>query len=239
MELIPINESKLKIMLDEIDMKEYRLFAESDCADTETRRAIRSILDVARDRIGFNTEGAEIFVQLYASKKGGCELFVTKGETYDAFVSEDDYKTEKICTHLPDKDGKLPPSAPKTKKKETPNKATPKGELAPRKSTLPSPKKSDVGRLAFSFETLRDLCLVCAILLERGIVAGSRAVIDEMGIFYLLLSGTGMSAYSRLDKLSFIYEYGTRESSDSLITYLYEHGRVICEDGAIELLGAM
>lgn len=238
MELIPINESKLKIMLDEIDMKEYRLGAESDCADVETRRAIRTILDVARDKIGFNTEGAEIFVQLYASKRGGCELFVTKGEIYDGFSRENECMAEKIYPHTPQKEEKPTQNNQKQKKKDT-SKSSARQDLAPRKNTLPSPKKSDVGRLTFSFSTLSDLCLVCAILLERGIIAGSRAIRDDMGVFYLLLSGTGMSAYSRLDRLSFIYEYGTRESSDDVITYLFEHGTVICDEGAIEVLGTM
>lgn len=236
MELIPINESKLKIMLDEIDMKEYRLGAESDCADTETRKAIRSILDLARDRIGFNTEGAEIFVQLYASKKGGCELFVTKGETYDDIGRENECRTEKISASI-QKDSKQSAS-PKSKKKE-PYKSAPRGELAPRKNTLPQPKKSEIGRLAFAFERLSDLCLVCAIMLERGIVAGSRALCDEIGVFYLLLWDTGMSAYSRLDRLSFIYEYGVRESSDERITYLCEHGKIICDNDAVDILGNM
>jgi negative regulator of genetic competence, sporulation and motility len=238
MELIPINETKLKIMLDEIDMKQYRLGAESDCANLETRRAIRNILDVARDRIGFNTEGAEIFVQLYASKKGGCELFVTKGETCDALGQECNYTSESISAHLPKKDDRAYSSAQKSKKKE-PQKTAPRAELAPRKSSLPQQRKNDVGKIAFCFNSIRDLCIVCAILLERGIMAGSRAFKDEIGVFYLLLSGTGMSAYSRLDKLSFIYEYGVRESFDEIATYLCEHGTVICEEGAIELLGTM
>ena len=78
MELILISNTKLKIMLNENDMQRYKIGSESDCAEPDTRRAIRSLLDCAREQIGFNTEGEEIFVQLYTSKKGGCELFVTK-----------------------------------------------------------------------------------------------------------------------------------------------------------------
>ena len=68
MELIPINDSKLKIMLDESDMKELNICEEADCANNETRHAIRTILERAKNQIGFNTEGSEIFVQLYASR---------------------------------------------------------------------------------------------------------------------------------------------------------------------------
>ena len=78
MELILINKNKLKIMLDENDMKKYHIGSESDCAEGSTRKAIRNLLENAKDQIGFDTDGEEIFVQLYASKRGGCELFVTK-----------------------------------------------------------------------------------------------------------------------------------------------------------------
>ncbi|MBE6583401.1 MAG: adaptor protein MecA [Ruminococcaceae bacterium] len=234
MELIPINDSKLKIMLDEIDMKEYRLGAESDCADMETRRAIRNILDLARDQIGFNTEGAEIFVQLYTSKKGGCELFITKGESYEGSQREVGFSSEKMSAHLPIKDDR---SAHSRQKKRESAKGAPYGELAVRDNSLPSERKNDIGKLAFSFDALIDLCKVCRIMLERGIKAGSQALYDDAGIFYLLLYNTGMSAYSRLDRFSFITEYGIKESSDRLLTYLGEHGNTICNEGAIELLG--
>ena len=95
MELILISKSKLKIMLDEKDMKEYNIGDETDCARAETRRAIRTILDRAKDQIGFNTDGVEIFVQLYTSKSGGCELFVTKGNDSDNFVSNTAHPSDK------------------------------------------------------------------------------------------------------------------------------------------------
>ena len=237
MELIPINESKLKIMLDEIDMREYRLGASSDCADTETRRAIRSILDVARKKIGFNTEGAEIFVQLYASKKGGCELFVTKGETLDGTDCEIDYQAEGISPHSPIKDARQSPSPSKSKKKDSAK--TTSSELTVRSGALPSSKKHDMGKIAYSFASLYDLCRVCSILHKRNTPIESRAVRDDGGIFYLVLYNTGLGAFSRLDKLSFICEFGTRESLDGLGTYLYEHGKVICDSQAVETLGAM
>ncbi len=232
MELIPINDSKLKIMLDEIDMKEYCIGAESDCADTETRRAIRSILDLARDRVGFNTEGAEIFVQMYTSKKGGCELFVTKGESY-IYDSDNEYSRDKINTYIPHKDEK--PSQ-KSKKKDQKNSG---GELAVRANSLPAGKRNDIGRLAFSFETLSDMCHVCRVLCDRGTIVPARAFYDDIGVFYLLLENTGMSAYSRLDRFSFITEFGSRENSDAMITYLGEHGKIICDTDAIGMLGRL
>lgn len=79
MELIRISSSKLKIMLTGEDMKKYALDAESaDYDNTATRRAFWSILDDAKNQSGFNAAGDRIFIQLYPSKDGGCEMFVTK-----------------------------------------------------------------------------------------------------------------------------------------------------------------
>ena len=59
---------------------------------------------------------------------------------------------------------------------------------------------------------------------------------DDEGKYYLLLLDVGMSAYSRLDKLTFILEYGRRENPDCLLSYVNEHGKVICREKAIETL---
>ena len=63
MELILISNTKLKIMLDEEDMRKYNIGTDSDCSGGTTRRAIRSLLECAKEQIGFITTGEEIFVQ--------------------------------------------------------------------------------------------------------------------------------------------------------------------------------
>ncbi len=79
MELIQISESKLKIMLSENDMVKYSLDAiDSDYSRDGTRRALRSMLDSVKEMSGFDTCGERIFVQMYPSRGGGCEVFVTK-----------------------------------------------------------------------------------------------------------------------------------------------------------------
>jgi len=79
MELILINDNKLKISLSDLDLKQYALDCNNinyDC--TETRRAFWSILDEAKQKTGFDAASQKVFVQLYPSKAGGCEMFVTK-----------------------------------------------------------------------------------------------------------------------------------------------------------------
>jgi len=79
MDLIKISDNKLKIMLTPVDMQGFELSAdELDCANMETREAFRSIMAEARNRIGFDTGGNQIYVQVYPSREGGCEMFVTK-----------------------------------------------------------------------------------------------------------------------------------------------------------------
>ena len=234
MELILISNAKLKIMLNENDMRKYHIGRESDCAQAATRKAIRSLLDCARDQIGFNTDGEEIFVQLYTSKHGGCELFVTKCQAEapadelpapvkNPVLSEESAREKKLKKQasLPD----LPPKkVAEVKISEKVDNKLPVG-LDERKS-----------RIAFSFTNLSDMLKVCKALHSSRISIDSRAFADDEGNYYLLLLGAGMSAYSRLDKLTFITEYGRRENPDCLISYISEHGKTICEEGAIETL---
>ena len=79
MELILISESKLKIMLSASDMQQYALDCKAiDYDNTETRRAFWSILDEAKHKTGFDAASEKVFIQLYPSKEGGCEIYVTK-----------------------------------------------------------------------------------------------------------------------------------------------------------------
>ena len=79
MELILINGSKLKIMMTCEDMAKYDLKCEDiDYDSTHTRRAFWSILDEAKQKTGFDAASDKVFVQLYPSKGGGCEMYITK-----------------------------------------------------------------------------------------------------------------------------------------------------------------
>lgn len=79
MELILISDSKLKIMLTRDDMQQYAIDCDTvDYDNTETRRVLWSILDEAKHRTGFDAAAERVFIQLYPSKEGGCEMYVTK-----------------------------------------------------------------------------------------------------------------------------------------------------------------
>lgn len=234
MELILISNTKLKIMLDESDMRQYKISDDTDCAQPAARKAIRSILDTARERVGFNTEGAEIFVQLYTSKKGGCELFVSKIRLTDPVTTStsdlEEAQVKEVCSSEKKLRRRNTGLCQSERKKES---VTDIQALAVKPASTQS---LGCGRIAFSFPSIDSLFSVCRTLKKNGILPDSRAYADFNGNFYLILFNTGMSAYSRLDKLTFILEYGKRENPDSLSTYMNEHGREICGERAIETL---
>ena len=79
MEIIVISDNKLKIMLCEEDLKQFELRADQlDYSNTETKRMFWDILSKVKHQTGFDTDGQRVLVQLYPSKEGGCEMFVTK-----------------------------------------------------------------------------------------------------------------------------------------------------------------
>ncbi|MBO7740095.1 MAG: adaptor protein MecA [Clostridia bacterium] len=79
MELLPISDDKIKIMLSREDLAAWQLSCDTiDYDTTETRRAFWGILDEAKKRTGFDAAKEKVFVQLYPAKNGGCEMYVTK-----------------------------------------------------------------------------------------------------------------------------------------------------------------
>ena len=79
MEWIRISKNKLKIMLTAEDAHRYALSPESaDLADTLTRRAFREILSDIKKETEFEENEDKLYIQMYPSREGGCELFVTR-----------------------------------------------------------------------------------------------------------------------------------------------------------------
>lgn len=79
MELLQIGENALKITLTKEDMEFYAIeFEQLDYENTETRRAIWSILDEAKRTLGFEAARDRLYIQAFKGKEGGCELFVRR-----------------------------------------------------------------------------------------------------------------------------------------------------------------
>lgn len=82
MELTPIGKEKLEVALTRKDMERFRLTAERlDYKNTETRRAVWTILDTAKRKTGFDAAKGQIRIDALPGKNGGCVIFITKTET--------------------------------------------------------------------------------------------------------------------------------------------------------------
>ena len=78
MELIRISDSKLKIMLTPMDMRQFELSTDNFYDNSEKmHRSFRLLLDEVRRQSGFEADDHRISVQYFPSREGGCEMFIS------------------------------------------------------------------------------------------------------------------------------------------------------------------
>ncbi|MBR3993864.1 MAG: adaptor protein MecA [Clostridia bacterium] len=79
MELIVINQEKLKIILTPNDMTKYNITPEElDYNKVTTKHILWDLLEKAQKEKGFDTDMSKLYVQIYPSRDGGCEMYITK-----------------------------------------------------------------------------------------------------------------------------------------------------------------
>ncbi len=79
MEHIRISPGKLKLMLTKADMEHYELDADGLSGDDLlSRDSLRPLLEDCRIRSGFDAVGGRLFIQLYPSRDGGAEIYITR-----------------------------------------------------------------------------------------------------------------------------------------------------------------
>lgn len=94
MEFIRINDSKLKVMLSKSDLDEFDIKTdELDYSKTETKRMFWDIIGRAKKSVGFCCDGMKVLVQLYSSRDGGCEMFVSKLEKIVSSSDEEEHQS--------------------------------------------------------------------------------------------------------------------------------------------------
>ena len=222
MELLLISDSRLKVTLSQEDMEKYSLSAEMmDYDNTETRRAFWSILDEAKHRTGFDAAADRVFVQVYPSRCGGCEMFVTKlGEM----------------------------SAQKKKGSTAERSLTLSSGTALQAS---GGRRLTECNGAYRFADLAALLAACRSLVgskeeNHPSVYESSAYIDEKGRCYLLLSGVCLemprrsllSPGVRYESFAVAGEYGEPLDKEKLRLYIAEHCRPLREGDAVPVLSA-
>ena len=220
MELIMISDSKLKIMLTLDDMKTYSL----DCAtldydNTETRRAFWSILDEAKHRTGFDAASEKVFVQVYPSRTGGCEMYVTKLGIFadrTARCEESEEEEDDVRLNLGGKE-----------------------EVKDRDVHIRDGKKF-VKTLVYRFLDAERLINACARLEEYGYSDESSAYFceeDKGGRYYLTIKDSGY--FAGREEYPFVTEYADRVDSDTFEMYIGEHGKCICRKSAVKIMSGI
>lgn len=108
MDLILISDEKLKIILSEEDLKEFNIDIETlDYSNVSTKRVFWDILDKAKETAGFDADKSKLYVQVFPSSDGGCEMFVTKFSQSSYKKNSHSAKTYRISKSSYDKHGKL------------------------------------------------------------------------------------------------------------------------------------
>ena len=223
MEWIEISPDKLKIMMSPSDMKRYDLDPDRlDGADEQTRRTFRKIFEDAGRYSGFDAEDKRLFVQLYTSRDGGCEIFVSRLEKNHAVPSPEDA----LLRRLFDQPDRLAPDTSVTSV-----------------ALSPLPCRT----LAFSFDGLDPLLKACRRLQSTAhtkapLIQSASVYIDNTAPtrpYYLLLTVADRDFFKLPDAYAFLSEYGERQSPRKLSTYLCEHGTALCKENAVQLLGRL
>ena len=79
MELILIGDTRLKVMLTAEEVRRFALdLCDAEADGVEAKAALRELFCEIRRKSGFDAESERVLVQLYPSKGGGCEIFLTK-----------------------------------------------------------------------------------------------------------------------------------------------------------------
>ncbi len=79
MEYILIDSDKLKIILEQKDLDMFCITAEAlDYSSPPAKKVFEELLGLAKSELGFDTAGKKLLLELYPSRDGGCELFLTK-----------------------------------------------------------------------------------------------------------------------------------------------------------------
>ena len=209
MEIIMISQTKLKVMLNAEDLQDFSIKAEElDYNNTETKRMFWDVLSRAKKSVGFDTDGHRVLVQLYPSRSGGCEMFISK--------------LGLICKSECEESSEPSLSAVIAKN--------------PRIQTCAQSKTQGTGSAAFGFDSMACLLAVCRRLDALSYDGESEAYLGDDRRCYLFLSDLDLSPYLPLDEYSFISEYGTPENVNMLRHYVQEHAKPICQGGAVTCL---
>ena len=235
MELIVISHTKIKIMLSKPDMARYELTSSHmDFADEHTRCSVRRILADAEKQIGFDTEGERLFVQFFASRDGGCEIFVTKlGKNTDVCQS-----TEKSEEHLLARVREYESDDTHYETEESMPLIRSTTPLTSSRTNTESIHPAENSSATVFVEQLSILLSLCRRLLNAGFSGCSDAYMHESANgFYLRINED--NGENLVCIYPFIGEYGAILSNVNWDLYIDEHAKLLCPLCAVQTLGVL
>ncbi len=94
MELILISGSKLKVILDADEARKYKITDIESGTLKGDRAYLSEILDDIYRLSGFDTRGDNLSIEIFESKSGGCEMFITKQSEKKTYTQKD---IKKLC----------------------------------------------------------------------------------------------------------------------------------------------
>ena len=245
MELILIDKTKLKIMLTAPDMQHYALDTSHlegmACTDTHTREVFRHIFHDVEAETGFHTEGERILVQMYTSKCGGCEIFVTKLGNHPRLSADISHESKGLS---PEESALIQRALacqeeshkPTSIKEDSAVQHLPLNETGP---ATPAHHKC-LRQIVVTVGELDTLLALCRRLLSIGYENRSRAYIEKKQTpptYHLCLEVPDGIFYTLDEKHAFLKEYGDVSCSRHASLLLSEYGQVLCEQDAVSVLG--
>ncbi len=100
METVLINKDKIKIMLNRHDMQKYHISSELTGSSNETELKIWNILDDISSLTSFDTHKGSFYVQMFPSKTGGCELFISRIDISSKLSENESCKKSKTKLYI-------------------------------------------------------------------------------------------------------------------------------------------
>lgn len=207
MELIIINENKLKITMSKTDMINYGLDEnEFHCSVINAKDILQKILHNAPLQTGFENISAEdkILIQLYPEKNGGCELYVTK-------ITLDE--SEEYIFMPQENEEKYLISKPTIKKYTT---------------------KSPI--VCYRFESLEHSISASKELITRNCSLENSFYQNCDGKYYLIINVKSIQNGEINPQIEFLSEFGEMCNSENTFLLLSEYGKCIFSRNAIESL---
>ena len=95
MEILRIGKHAIKISLSHDESKEYKLQSSDNLNENEGKEAFLRLLNDAKNLVDFSYSGRKIFTEIYPSKDGGCEVFISTVSADTKYKSPEYTKSQK------------------------------------------------------------------------------------------------------------------------------------------------